>query len=89
MSVEEIIHLTQTSVWMMVLITTPPLLGAAAVGLSVGLFQTLTQIQDASLAFVFKIFVVTAILVSSSGWYGAVLLEFCENVLTDFPMMTR
>lgn len=89
MSVDQILHMSQTAVWIMIAVSGPPLIGAAVVGLTVGVFQTLTQIQDASLAFVFKIFAVTAILVLTSGWLGAQLLEFNARMLTDFPLVTR
>lgn len=89
MGVDTVLHLTHTAVWMVVVISAPPLIGAAAVGLVVGLFQTLTQIQDASLAFVFKIFVVTAILAATSAWLGAQLLDLNKTMLLEFPVVTR
>ena len=89
MSVDEILNLGQMATLIMVMVSAPPLIAAAGVGLLVGLFQTLTQIQDASLAFVFKIFAVTLVLISVSGWLGAQLWDFTHKVLTDFPIVTR
>ncbi len=89
MTVDEILHLSQNAVWLMVLVSAPPLIAAATVGLAVGIFQTLTQIQDDSLAFVFKIFSVTGVLAATSAWFGAQLLDFSTTMLREFPFETR
>ena len=53
MGPDDILLLGQSAAWLVAIVSAPPLLVAGAVGLSVGLFQTLTQIQDAAFAFVF------------------------------------
>lgn len=89
MSLADLLHLSQAATWLMVIVSSPPLIAAAAVGLTVGVFQTLTQIQDASLAFVFKIFAVVAVLAATSAWFGVQMLEFATQMLTEFPTRTR
>lgn len=89
MGADDILHLGQSTAWMVVLVSAPPLLVAGAVGLTVGLFQTLTQIQDAAFAFVFKIAAVTAVLIAASGWLGGQLLDFNTQMLESFPTATR
>jgi flagellar biosynthetic protein FliQ len=58
-----------------------------AVGLVVGLFvsilQTATQIQEQTLAFIPKMFVVVLTLFIIMPWLLAVLVEYTEDLLLD------
>ena len=51
------------------------------VGLVVGLIQTVTQLQEQTLPFGFKLLAVAACLFLLSGWYGETLLDFSREVI--------
>ena len=66
---------------MTVIIGSAPAVGAAMlVGISVALFQALTQIQEATLAFVPKIIAVFVALMISGSFVGAQIFAFSEQV---------
>lgn len=66
---------------MTVIIGSAPAVGAAmVVGISVALFQALTQIQEATLAFVPKIIAVFVALMISGSFVGAQIFAFSEQV---------
>ena len=66
---------------MTVLMLSAPALGVAIiVGLSVGLFQALTQIQEMTLTFVPKIVAIFVVLGLSATFIGSQLSIFTEQV---------
>ncbi|EHF0687163.1 type III secretion system export apparatus protein SpaQ, partial [Shigella flexneri] len=50
-------------------------------GLSIGLLQTVTQLQEQTLPFGIKLIGVSISLLLLSGWYGEVLLSFCHEIM--------
>lgn len=59
-----------------------PIIVATVVGLLVGLFQTVTQLQEQTLPFGFKLLGVSICLFLLSGWYGETLLNFSREVMS-------
>jgi len=57
-----------------------PVAVATIVGLLVGLFQTVTQLQEQTLPFGIKLLAVSLCLFMLSGWYSEVLLGFGREV---------
>ncbi|WP_052979094.1 type III secretion system export apparatus protein SpaQ [Shigella sonnei] len=54
---------------------------ATVIGLSIGLLQTVTQLQEQTLPFGIKLIGVSISLLLLSGWYGEVLLSFCHEIM--------
>lgn len=69
------------------IIGSPMLAVAIAVGLIVGLLQALTNIQDQSIAFVAKFVAVGATLALCLPWLISRMLEYAETVFTTSPTM--
>ncbi len=69
------------------ILTLPPLLGALIVGITIGLFQAITQIQDQTLPQIFKILTVFGILVLMASVLMTPLQDLTERVFTDFIHM--
>ncbi len=59
----------------------PPLLGAMAVGLIVSLLQAVTQINEATLAFVPKVLVVCAVFALLGSFMTATLTDYARGVM--------
>ena len=75
---EEIIELAQQSFLILLQITTPVMLIGLAVGVTVALFQALTQIQEITLVFVPKILAIVLTLFVLLPNMAAVLISFTE-----------
>ncbi len=71
------------------ILTLPPLFGALIVGITIGLFQAVTQIQDQTLPQIFKILTVFGILVLMASVLMTPLQDLTERVFTDFVEMSR
>jgi type III secretion protein S len=72
-------HASQALVLVLVL-SLPVILAATLVGLVVGLFQALTQIQEQTLPFGFKLVAVIVTILLTARWFGTELQTFTLNV---------
>ncbi len=72
-----------------VLVAAPVLVVSLVVGVVVSLFQAVTQINEASLAFVPKILAVFVTLMIFGPWMLNVLLSYSQRLLIDLPSMVR
>jgi flagellar biosynthetic protein FliQ len=63
----------------------PVLLTALAVGLVVGLLQTVTQIQEVTLTFVPKFICVGLVLLLSGSWMLNELITFAQSMFDIVP----
>ena len=79
----------QATLGIVLVMALPPLLGAMAVGLVVGILQAVTQIQDQSLPIAFKLLVVIVILALAGPLLVVPLLRQSGQLFDDFPTMTR
>ena len=74
----------------LVLKLTAPILGAALiVGLIVAIFQAVTSIQEQTLTFVPKLFVILAVLLLLASWIFASLRSYTVNLFEMIPEMAR
>lgn len=65
-----------------------PVLGAALiVGLLVSLFQTLTQIQEATLSFLPKLAAIAAVLFLTGHWMMGQLVTFTTTLYGEIPKL--
>jgi flagellar biosynthetic protein FliQ len=63
----------------------PPLLVGLVIGLLVGFFQTITQIQEFTLIFVPKMIAVFACIFLLLPWMSSKLLSFTTNLINGIP----
>lgn len=78
-------ELTGQCMWLVLLLSLPPIIVATLFGLIVSLFQALTQIQEQTLAFAVKMIVVILCLMLMSHWLGGELYAFTINMFEIFP----
>jgi len=68
------------------LLLASPMLGLGLiVGLSVSIFQAVTQIQEMTLTFIPKILAVMLALVVCFPWMMRIMLDFTTSVFVNFP----
>jgi len=81
----ELTRLTAETLYLVLLVSGPPLLVALAIGLAVGLLQAVTQVQEQTLSFVPKLVAVATVLVVGGGWMGGQLLRFTDRLWRAIP----
>ncbi|MTW22469.1 type III secretion system export apparatus subunit SctS [Allochromatium palmeri] len=65
----------------------PPILAAAIVGTLVSLFQALTQIQEQTLSFAIKLFVVIVVIFLTARWLGGELFNYTLTILDSIATL--
>ncbi|MBI5741926.1 MAG: flagellar biosynthesis protein FliQ [Nitrospirae bacterium] len=71
------------------LVAGPPLLVGLVVGVLVGFFQTITQIQEFTLTFVPKMLAVFVCLFLLMPWMAGKLMAFTTNLIQQIPNYIR
>jgi flagellar biosynthetic protein FliQ len=70
----------------MLLLVSAPVLGMVlVVGLVVSLFQAVTQINEATLAFVPKLIAAVAVLAIAGPWMLSMLVEYIQRTIESIP----
>lgn len=85
MTEQTVLELAQQAMLTALTIAAPVLVVGAAVGLLVGMFQALTQIQDHTLSFVPKIIAMILVLTLCLPWFLDQMVEFSRNVISNIP----
>lgn len=80
MSPELIMEISKEAIMTLILMSLPLLLVALIVGLTISLFQALTQIQEPTLSFVPKIIAIFLTLFLTLGYMGNKMHHFSEEI---------
>jgi len=86
MNLELAIELFRGAIMSALMLVTPILVTAIAVGLTVSLVQSVTSIQDQTLTFAPKLFAVGMVMVASSSWLMKTLMNF---TIETYSRMTQ
>jgi flagellar biosynthetic protein FliQ len=78
-------QVAQSALMLVLTIAGPMLLASLIVGVVVGLFQALTQIQEQTLTFVPKIAAMIIAAIVLMPWIGQHLLEYTTSMFTFTP----
>jgi type III secretory pathway component EscS len=82
MTPDTIGQLARDAILLSVLMTAPLAVAAAVVGLLFGLVQALTQLQDQTMTFVVKLFVVFGLILVLLPWLGSLVTSFGDRAFT-------
>ena len=82
MAPADVIQLASAAMWVIVTICGPMLIASLIIGVSIGLFQALTQIQEMTLTFVPKLIGIGIVLLLSLPMIGDAMGNFM-HVLSD------
>lgn len=85
--VQVIVRLVDEALLLVCVLCAPPILLSMVIGVTVSLFQAVTQIQEQTLSFVPKLVCVFGSLAILGGWIGGTLLTFCQKCLETFPVL--
>lgn len=87
MTAETIITIGQQALWVTMLIAGPLLVSALAVGLLVGMFQAATQINEMTMSFIPKLFVMVMALILAGPWMLSVITNYTQNLFEQIPSL--
>lgn len=80
MSPQDVVEIFKSAVWVMFKLGAPAMVAALVIGLTISIFQALTQLQEATLSFVPKLVGVFAALVVTMPWTIRIMQEFTAEL---------
>jgi flagellar biosynthetic protein FliQ len=87
MTPDSVIVIGQQALIVIAMLSAPLLLAALAAGLVIGMFQAATQINEVTLSFIPKLFVLAAALYIGGGWMLKVILGYSESLIRSIPSL--
>ncbi|NOH35997.1 type III secretion system export apparatus subunit SctS [Vibrio chagasii] len=82
----DILTVFAQSLWLVVVLSLPPLLVAAGIGGVVSLIQALMQLQDQTLSFVIKLVAVGLTLVMTGRWMTVEVIKLTNLIFQAIAM---
>lgn len=80
----EIYQLSYQSLYLILLLSGPPILISMVLGLLVAIFQAATQIQEQTLSFTVKLVAVILVLMLMGGFLSAQIMQFSLTIFDNF-----
>ncbi len=80
----DVIQLAQQALWLALLLSAPPILVAAVVGLVIAFIQAATQLQEQTLPYLLKFVVIVLTLFMTASLLGGGLYQYADRVFSDF-----
>jgi flagellar biosynthetic protein FliQ len=87
MTPESVIALGEQAMQMTLLLAGPILLTVLIVGLLIGMFQALTQINEMTLSFVPKLIAVGLVLLAAGAWMLNVFTGYTRTLIENIPTL--
>lgn len=85
MNAQMVLTLGQEALLILLMVSAPVLGAVLVVGLLVSLFQAVTQIQEATLAFVPKLIAAVAVFIWTGPWILTTLVEYIRRTIEAIP----
>ncbi|MDR2366684.1 MAG: type III secretion system export apparatus subunit SctS [Deltaproteobacteria bacterium] len=79
--------LATKAMYLILMLSLPPILVASVVGLGLSLFQAITQLQEQTLSFGVKLIAVSIALAVAAPWISVELLNFAVDVFDNFHLL--
>jgi len=80
MPIDALIETLRQMLWVAILLSLPPLSVALVVGVSVGLIQAVTSIQEQTLSFIPKLLGMVLVLVMLGSWMTRLLVNYSADI---------
>ncbi|NOZ08267.1 MAG: flagellar biosynthesis protein FliQ [FCB group bacterium] len=89
MTPDYVLYLSKETLMTSMQILLPILGGGLIVGLAVGIFQAVTQINEMTLTFIPKMAVVGFVILLLMPWFIDVMVSFTQEIFNQIPLMVQ
>jgi type III secretion protein S len=89
MGAPNVIHLTQDALWLVLILSGPPIVVASIVGLVVAFLQAATQLQEQTFSYTMKFLAIVITIFFTATLLGGAIYNFSDKLFTEFPSMVR
>ncbi len=83
----DMIGITMEALWLVLMLSAPPIIAASVVGLVVAVIQAATQLQEQTLQYALKFFAIVLTIFLTASLVGGSLYAFGRTIFTEFPGM--
>lgn len=85
----EVLDLTRQALWLVLVLSGPPIAAAALVGLLVAFLQAATQLQEQTFAYALKFLTIVVMLFVTASMIGGTLYGYSNHIFSTFPAMVK
>lgn len=85
----EVLELTREALYLVMLLSGPPIAAAAVVGLVIAFLQAATQLQEQTFAYACKFLAIVLMLFVTASLIGGSLYGYTDRIFRDFPGLVR
>jgi flagellar biosynthetic protein FliQ len=89
MTPQSVVDMGREALMVTLMISAPPLLAGLVVGLTISIFQAVTQIQEFTLTFIPKILAVFIATMIFLPWMLQVFLSYTTNLFLQIPTLAK
>ena len=83
------VALMNEALWLVLILSAPPIIAASIVGLAVAILQSATQLQEQTLQYTAKFVAIVITIFLTAALLGGSLYRFGDKVFTEFPALVR
>lgn len=84
----DMVGVTVEALWLVLLLSAPPIVAASIVGLLVAVVQAATQLQEQTLQYTLKFFAIVLTIFLTASLVSGALLRFGDGIFSGFAGMT-
>jgi flagellar biosynthetic protein FliQ len=85
MDTATVIELARQALWMTILVSAPMLAVGLLVGVTIGIFQAATSINEMTLSFIPKVVAMAATLALVGSWQIGTLVDYWRSIFARIP----
>jgi type III secretion protein S len=85
---QDIVQLLREALWLVLVLSAPPIIAASIVGLLVAFLQAATQMQEQTLAYTVKFITIALTLFLTASLIGSSLTHFADQLFTRIPQLS-
>jgi type III secretion protein S len=83
----QVLQLTYEALWLVLMLSAPPIAVAAIVGLVIAFVQAATQLQEQTLQYAAKFFAIVLTIFVTASLLGSALYQLGDRVFSEFAGM--
>lgn len=81
------VQFTKEALWLVLILSAPPIIAASVIGLVVAVVQAVTQVQEQATQYLFKFVAVILTLFLTTSLLGGTLYNFSDRIFLYIPSL--
>ncbi len=86
---DDVVTLTTQALWLVLLLSAPPIIAASVVGLLVAIVQAATQLQEQTLQYTLKFFAIVVSIFVTASLMAGTLFSYADGIFSGLASVGR